>query len=207
MFTGIITAIGTIVQARPLGAGAAFGLRLAIEAPPGYLAGVALGDSIALNGACMTVAGLDAQRNRFDVDVSAESLARTAGLSQPGRVNLEAALRVGDPLGGHIVSGHVDGVGAVARIGAVGESTELQLRCPVELAPLIAVKGSLVVNGVSLTVNSVTDMPDACVVSINLIPHTMAHTTLGDLHSGSQVNLEVDLIARYIARQLQAAKA
>jgi riboflavin synthase len=207
MFTGIITAIGTIVQARPLGAGAAFGLRLAIEAPPGYLAGVGLGDSIALSGACMTVAGLDAQRNRFDVDVSAESLARTAGLSQPGRVNLEAALRVGDPLGGHIVSGHVDGVGAVARIGAVGESTELQLRCPVELAPLIAVKGSLVVNGVSLTVNSVTDMPDACVVSINLIPHTMAHTTLGDLHSGSQVNLEVDLIARYIARQLQAAKA
>lgn len=207
MFTGIVTAIGTIVQASPLGAGAAFGLRLAIETPPGYLAGVALGDSIALNGACMTVAGLDAPRNRFDVDVSAESLARTAGLSQPGRVNLEAALRVGDPLGGHLVSGHVDGVGAVARIEAIGESTQLLLRCPVELAPLIAVKGSLVVNGVSLTVNGVTDAPDACVVSINLIPHTMAHTTLGDLRSGSQVNLEVDLIARYIARQLQAAKA
>jgi riboflavin synthase len=207
MFTGIVTAIGTIVQASPLGAGAAFGLRLAIETPPGYLAGVALGDSIALNGACMTVAGLDAPRNRFDVDVSAESLTRTAGLSQPGRVNLEAALRVGDPLGGHLVSGHVDGVGAVARIEAIGESTELLLRCPVDLAPLVAVKGSLVVNGVSLTVNGVTDAPDACVVSINLIPHTMAHTTLGDLRSGSQVNLEVDLIARYIARQLQAAKA
>ena len=207
MFTGIITAIGSIVQARPLGAGATFGLRLAIEAPPGYLAGVALGDSIALNGACMTVADLDARRNRFDVDVSAESLARTAGLDQPGRVNLETALRVGDPLGGHLVSGHVDGVGSVAGIGAVGESSELQLRCPVELAPLIAVKGSLVVNGVSLTVNSVADMPGACAVSINLIPHTMAHTTLGDLQSGSLVNLEVDLIARYIARQLAAAKA
>ena len=207
MFTGIVTAIGTIVQASPLGAGAAFGLRLAIETPPGYLAGVALGDSIALNGACMTVAGLDAPRNRFDVDVSAESLTRTAGLSQPGRVNLEAALRVGDPLGGHLVSGHVDGVGAVARIEAIGESTELLLRCPVDLAPLVAVKGSLVVNGVSLTVNGVTDAPDACVVSINLIPHTMAHTTLGDLRSDSLVNLEVDLIARYIARQLQAAKA
>jgi riboflavin synthase len=207
MFTGIITAIGTIAHARPLGAGAAFGLRLAIDAPPGYLADVALGDSIALNGACMTVAGLDAQRNRFDVDVSAESLARTAGLDQAGRVNLEVALRAGDPLGGHLVSGHVDGVGSVARIAAVGESTELLLRCPVELAPLIAVKGSLVINGVSLTVNSVTDSPDACVVSINLIPHTMAHTTLGDLQTGSLVNLEVDLIARYIARQLQAARA
>jgi riboflavin synthase len=207
MFTGIITAIGNIAQASPLGAGAAFGLRLTIEAPPGYLAGVALGDSIALNGACMTVAGLDAQGNRFDVDVSAESLARTAGINQPGRVNLEVALRAGDPLGGHLVSGHVDGVASVARIAAVGESTELMLRCPVELAPLIAVKGSLVVNGVSLTVNSVTDTQDACVVSINLIPHTMAHTTLGDLQTGSLVNLEVDLIARYIARQLQAARA
>ena len=206
MFTGIITAIGTIAQARPLGAGAAFGLRLAIEAPPGYLSGVALGDSIALNGACMTVTQLDAQRDRFDVDVSAESLARTAGLNQPGRVNLEVSLRVGDPLGGHLVSGHVDGVGLVARIGAVGESTALLLRCPLELAPLIAVKGSLVVNGVSLTVNRVTDTPDACAVSINLIPHTMAHTTLGDLQSGSLVNLEVDLIARYIARQLQITK-
>jgi riboflavin synthase len=207
MFTGIITAIGTITQTRRLGAGATFGLCLAIETPAGYLSGVALGDSIALNGACMTVADLDAHGNRFGVDVSAESLARTAGLNQPGRVNLELALRVGDPLGGHLVSGHVDGVGSVARVGAVGESTELQLRCPVELASFIAIKGSLVVNGVSLTVNSVTDIPGACVVSINLIPHTMAHTTLGDLQSGSLVNLEVDMIARYIARQLAAAKA
>ena len=207
MFTGIITAIGTIVQARPLGAGTAFGLRLAIDTPPGYLDDVTLGDSIALSGACMTVTGLDAPHNRFEVDVSAESLARTAGLNQPGRVNLELALRVGDHLGGHLVSGHVDGIGTVVGLDAVGESTELRLRCPGELAPLIAIKGSLVVNGVSLTVNTVADASAGCIVSINLIPHTMAHTTLGDLRRGSPVNLEVDLIARYIARQLAAVKS
>ena len=206
MFTGIVTAIGTIVETRPLGAGAAYGSRLVIETPPGYFDGVALGDSIALNGACMTVTHLDAGRNRFEVDVSSESLARTAGLDQLGRVNLELALRVGDRLGGHLVSGHVDGIGAVVGVEPVGESTELRLRCPGELAPLIAVKGSLVVNGVSLTVNGVADVTDGCIASINLIPHTMTHTTLGDLRSGSQVNLEVDLVARYIARQLGAAK-
>ena len=206
MFTGIVTAIGAVVEARALGAGAQFGTRLAIETPARYLDGATLGDSVALNGACMTVTRLDAPHNRFEVDVSAESLARTVGLHQPGRVNLELALRAGDRLGGHLVSGHVDGIGSVVEIAAVGESTELRLRCPGELAPLIAVKGSLVVNGVSLTVNSVTDLADGCVVSINLIPHTMAHTTLGDLRNGSAVNLEVDLIARYIARQLAAAK-
>lgn len=206
MFTGIVTAIGTVVEARPLGADARFGSRLAIETPAGYLEGATLGDSIALNGACMTVTGLDARLNRFEVDVSAESLARTAGLHQPGRVNLELALRLGDRLGGHLVSGHVDGTGSVVGLEAVGESTELRLHCPGELAPLIAVKGSLVVNGVSLTVNTVAEVPGGCVVSINLIPHTTAHTTLGDLQPGSSVNLEVDLIARYIARQLAAAK-
>ena len=206
MFTGIVTAIGTIVEAHPLGSGAQFGSRLALETPAGYLDGATLGDSIALNGACMTVTGLDGRRNRFEVDVSAESLARTAGLHQPGRVNLELALRVGDRLGGHLVSGHVDGIGSVAAVRTVGESTELRLHCPSELAPLIAVKGSLVVNGVSLTVNSVADIPGGCVASINLIPHTMTHTTLGDLQPGSLVNLEADLIARYIARQLAAAK-
>lgn len=207
MFTGIITAIGTITEARPLGSGAQFGLRLAIDTPARYLEGTTLGDSIALNGACMTVTGLDGPRDRFEVDVSAESLARTVGLGQPGRVNLELALRLGDRLGGHLVSGHVDGVGSVSHIAAVGESTELRLHCPSELAPLIAVKGSLVVNGVSLTINTVADISGGCIASINLIPHTLTHTTLGDLRSGSLVNLEVDLIARYIARQLQAAKA
>ena len=204
MFTGIITALGTIASVQPLGASAAHGVRLAIDTPQGYLDDVALGDSIALNGACMTVTWLDAAQGRFEVDVSTESLARTTGLAAPGRVNLELALRVGDRLGGHLVSGHVDGVGSVAKIEAIGESTELQLRCPRELAHLIAVKGSLVVNGVSLTVNTVNDSADGCICSINLIPHTMAHTTLGELRPRSSVNLEVDLIARYIERQLAA---
>ena len=206
MFTGIVTAIGTVIEVRPLGAGERFGIRLLVGTPAGYLDGTTLGDSIALNGACMTVTGLDAPANRFEVDVSAESLARTSGLRRPGRVNLELALRVGDRLGGHLVSGHVDGIGTVIAMAAVGESTELRLRCPGELAPLIAVKGSLVVDGVSLTVNTVADTPEGCIASINLIPHTMAHTTLGDLQPGSPVNLEADLIARYIARQLAATR-
>jgi riboflavin synthase len=204
MFTGIVTAVGTIVQAVPLGSGAGYGLRLTVEAPAGYLQGVAGGDSIALNGACMTVTDLDAARGRFGVDISAESLARTAGLQQPGRVNLELALRAGDRLGGHLVSGHVDGIGMVDETHAVGESTLLQLRCPPGLERFIAVKGSLVVNGVSLTVNSVVDRSDGCLVSINLIPYTMAETTLGELRRGSPVNLEVDLIARYVERLLAA---
>jgi len=206
MFTGIITAIGRIVDVGPLGGHASFGLRLTLDAPAGYLDDSKLGDSIALNGACMTVTGLDATRHRFEVDISAESLARTTGLDRRGRVNLELALRVGDRLGGHLVSGHVDGIGSVVGIAPVGESTEVRLRCPPELARLIAVKGSLVVQGVSLTVNRVTDRPDGCEVSINLIPHTLTHTTLGELRPGSTVNLEVDLIARYIERQLSAAK-
>jgi riboflavin synthase len=206
MFTGIITAIGTIREAAPLGADAAFGTRLTVETPPNYLDDVLLGDSVALNGACMTVAQLDAVQHRFHVDVSAESLARTAGLARPGRVNLELAMRVGDRLGGHLVSGHVDGIGSVTRLDAIGESTELQLLCPAELARFIAVKGSLVVNGVSLTVNRVTDRADGCLISINLVPHTMAHTTLGELRAGSPVNLEIDLIARYVERLVSAGR-
>jgi riboflavin synthase len=207
MFTGIVTAVGTIVQVRPLGANATFGLRLTIETPAGYLEGVVMGDSIAMGGACMTVTGLDAPSNRLEVDVSAESLARTTGLDRPGRINLELALRLGDRLGGHLVSGHVDGIGRVVKLQAMGESTELQLRCPAEFAPLIAVKGSLVVDGVSLTVNRVVDSAQGCIVSINLIPHTMAQTTLGELGEGSAVNLEVDLIARYIERLLAGRRA
>lgn len=207
MFTGIVTAVGRIVDSRATSADQALDLHLVVETPRGYLDGVTLGDSIALNGACMTVTTLQVANCRFGVDVSAESLARTTGLDRPGRVNLELALRVGDRLGGHLVSGHVDGVGSVVGINAVGESTELRVKCPSELSPLIAVKGSLVVHGVSLTVNSVTDLPDGCVVSINLIPHTMACTTFGDLRTGSLVNLEVDLIARYIARQLESTGA
>ncbi len=200
MFTGIISAIGTITHARTLGDTAAHGLRLVIETPGGYLDGVAPGDSIALNGACMTAASLDVGAHRFEVDISGESLARTAGLDRPGRVNLELALRAGDRLGGHLVSGHVDGVGTIERMRSIGESTELVLRCPAELARFIAVKGSLVVNGVSLTVNRVDDQAGGCSVSINLIPHTLAHTTLGELRAGGRVNLEIDLIARYVER-------
>ncbi|HEU5297472.1 MAG TPA: riboflavin synthase [Burkholderiaceae bacterium] len=204
MFTGIVSAVGRIVQVTPLGSGGSFGVRLAVDTPSRYLDGVATGDSIALNGACMTVSRLDAPQDRFEVDVSAESLGRTAGLQHPGRVNLELALRAGDRLGGHLVSGHVDGIGTVLRMQTVGESTELLLHCPAELARFVAVKGSLVVNGVSLTVNSVTDRADGCVVSINLIPHTMAQTTLSELRDGSSVNLEVDLIARYVERLVSA---
>jgi riboflavin synthase len=206
MFTGIISAVGTITQARALGATPAFGLRLVIAAPAGYLAGVAPGDSIALNGACMTVAALDAASSRFEVDISGESLARTTSLDAPGGVNLELALRAGDRLGGHLVSGHVDGIGTVEEMRGVGESTELVLRCPVDLARFIAVKGSLVVNGVSLTVNRVDDQADGCSVSINLIPHTLSHTTLGELRAGARVNLEIDLIARYVERLVSAPR-
>jgi riboflavin synthase len=204
MFTGIITAVGTITHTQALGATPAHGLRLVIETPPGYLDGVRLGDSITLNGACMTAVSLDTAIHRFEVDVSGESLLRTTGLDHPGRVNLELALRVGDRLGGHLVSGHVDGIGAVEQMRTAGESTELMLRCPPGLARFIAVKGSLVVNGVSLTVNRVDDRPDTCNVSINLIPHTLSHTTLSELAPGSRANLEIDLIARYVERLVSA---
>lgn len=202
MFTGIITGVGRIVEVAALGADAAHGSRLTVQAPAGYLDDVALGDSIAINGACMTAVHLDAAGARFHVDVSAESLARTAGLDAPGAVNLEKALRATDRLGGHLVSGHVDDVGVVARFEPVGESWLLQVRAPSELRPYLAYKGSVAVDGVSLTVNEVADQADGCLFSINLIPHTVQHTTLHELAPGSRVNLEIDLVARYVARML-----
>ena len=202
MFTGIVTAIGQIRQAAPLGAGSAYGVRLTLQTPAGYLDDVAPGDSIALNGACMTVTALDAPAGRFDVEVSAESLARTCGLNAPGPVNLEKALRAQDRLGGHIVSGHVDGIGQVLQLAAVGESWLLRVRAPRELAPFLAYKGSVAVNGVSLTINSVQDSAQGCEFSINLIAHTVQHTTLGQLAAGSAVNLEIDTVARYVQRML-----
>jgi riboflavin synthase len=205
MFTGIVTAVGRIVDSAPLGTEREHGRRLTVETPAGYLADVALGDSIALNGACMTVTSLDALSSRFTVDVSAESLARTAGLAQTGPVNLEKALRANDRLGGHLVSGHVDGIGTVTHFAPVGESWELRVAAPKELARFVAYKGSITVNGVSLTVNRVDDRPDGCEFSINLIPHTVAHTTLGTLAAGARVNLEADLIARYVERMLRPA--
>ncbi|HEY2926900.1 riboflavin synthase [Piscinibacter sp.] len=205
MFTGIVTALARIAEAAPLGPDPSHGRRLTVETPAGYLDDVQLGDSIALNGACMTVTSFDAAAHRFSVDISAESLDKTAGLVEPGPVNLEKALRAHDRLGGHIVSGHVDGIGQVTHFAPVGESWELRLRSPRELAKFLAYKGSITVNGVSLTVNRVTDHSDHCEFSINLIPHTLEHTTLGTLKVGTAVNLEVDLIARYVERMLSAA--
>jgi riboflavin synthase len=202
MFTGIVTAVGNIVDVHPLGASAAHGKRLRIRTPEAYLARVQIGDSIALNGACMTVTTFDAAGSWFEIEISAESLARTAGLDAPGAVNLELALRADDRLGGHWVTGHVDGLGRVAAFEPVGESWRLAVRVPRTLAAYMAVKGSIVVQGASLTINRVTDLSDACEVEINLIPHTLQCPTLGSLCNGQAVNVEVDLIARYVARIL-----
>jgi riboflavin synthase len=204
MFTGIITGVGRIAAVHDLGSSLQHGKRLTVEAPAGYLGDVGLGDSIALNGACMTVVSFDAVAGSFTVDVSAESLDKTAGLAQTGPINLEKALRAHDRLGGHIVAGHVDGIGSVTRFEQVGESWELRVLAPRGLAKYLAYKGSITVNGVSLTVNSVADLDDGCEVSINLIPHTVENTALGHLRAGSRVNLEIDLIARYVERMLSA---
>jgi riboflavin synthase len=207
VFTGIITGVGRILNAAPLGAASSHGVRLRIGTPPAYLDDVGLGDSIALNGACMTVVEFDPAKNQFSVDVSAESLQRTAGLASTGEVNLEKALRVGDRLGGHLVSGHVDGVGHVTAFTPVGESRELRIGVPPSLARYLAYKGSITVNGVSLTVNRVVDTPTGCEISINLIPHTLVSTTLGTLQAGQAVNLEIDTVARYVERMLGAPAA
>jgi riboflavin synthase len=205
MFTGIITGVGRIADLHALGSSLDHGKRLGIEVPEGYLDDVGLGDSIALNGACMTVTSLDLPARRFTIDISAESLARTTGLGQVGTpVNLEKALRPQDRLGGHIVSGHVDGIGRVTHFGQVGESWELRVMAPPELGKYLAYKGSITVNGVSLTVNRVADSTDGCEFSINLIPHTVENTTLGTLATGSAVNLEIDTVARYVERMLAA---
>jgi riboflavin synthase len=202
MFTGIITAIGRISAIQDLGAGVQYGKRLTIVASPEYLADVGLGDSIAINGACMTVTTFDVARGEFTIDVSAESLDKTTGLTQSGAVNLEKALRANDRLGGHIVSGHVDGVGQVSYFAQLGESWELRIQAPVELAKYLAYKGSITVNGVSLTVNRVADNATGCEISINLIPHTVDNTALSTLQAGAQVNLEIDTVARYCERML-----
>ena len=207
MFTGIITGVGRITAADDLGNSSFHGKRLSIQTPAGYLDDVSLGDSIALNGACMTVTTLDTAASRFTIEISAESLNKTAGLAAEGPINLEKALRAHDRLGGHIVSGHVDGVGTVTRFTPVGESWLLQIKSPLSLAKYLAIKGSITVNGVSLTVNTVKDEADGCEFSINLIPHTVQNTALGQLTEGRQVNLEIDLIARYCERMLSVNPA
>jgi riboflavin synthase len=206
MFTGIITGMGRIVAIHSLGSSSHHGKRLTIQAPPGYLDDVGLGDSIAHNGACMTITSLEPASHQFTIDISAESLDKTCGLDQIGIINLEKALRANDRLGGHMVSGHVDGIGRVTHFAQIGESWALRILAPREMGKYLAYKGSITVNGVSLTINRVADLggeTPGCEVSINLIPHTVHNTALGQLAAGSQVNLEIDLIARYVERMLQ----
>ncbi|HNN08964.1 MAG TPA: riboflavin synthase [Azospira sp.] len=195
MFSGIVAAVGRITHLSARG-DEKNTVRLTIEAGALGLDDVALGDSIACNGVCLTVVELEG--NHFRVDVSPETFSCTVGLAAPGAINLEKALRVSDRLGGHIVSGHVDGVGEVLRFDAVGDNRLLEIRAPKALARYIARKGSITVNGTSLTTNDVegTDF------TINLIPHTLQNTTLHLLAPGAKVNLEVDLIARYCERLL-----
>ena len=201
MFTGIITAIGEITKIASKGDG----FHLEISTPATYLDDVVIGDSIAIQGACMTVTGL--RGALFECDISQESISKTAGLDKPSKVNLEKALRFNDRLGGHLVSGHVDGVGKVSEFKPVDNdpyaSWKLVIVASKSLAPYLAYKGSVVVNGVSLTVNQAgsKELPE-CPIEINIIPHTLAQTTLGQLKAGDAVNLEVDLIARYVARML-----
>lgn len=201
MFTGIISAIGEIQKAEPILKAPDSGVRLHVLAHDFDMSRVRLGDSIAIQGACMTVVEFDA--GSFDVEVSQESLKRCVGLDKPGPVNLEHAMRLGDTLDGHMVSGHVDGTGTVVSFEQVGESRELVIQTPADLSKFLARKGSLAVNGVSLTLNRVTDNASGTEVSINLIPHTIEHTTLQYLTAGDSVNLEVDLIARYAERVLE----
>jgi riboflavin synthase len=193
MFTGIIEAVGRVREVKP----AAGGLRMTIDANPLPLADVKIGDSIAVDGVCLTVVELAAQRLAFDV--SRETLACTAGFAPDAHVNLEKSLRLADRLGGHLVSGHVDGIGSVVRFDAAGDNRLLGIEVPRDIAGYIARKGSIAVNGVSLTVNAV----DGTRFEINLIPHTLAATNLHMLMMAAKVNVEVDLLARYVERILK----
>lgn len=197
MFTGIVASVGKITALQALEQG----LRLTIEASGLDLADVQIGDSIAHNGVCLTV--IEKAGSTYKVDVSRETLDCTVGLGGLNEINLEKALRLADRLGGHLVAGHVDGVGTVTEFERIGESHHLAIRAPQELAHYIARKGSITVNGVSLTTNSVTGREFTC----NLIPHTLEMTTLRHLQTGSRVNLEVDLIARYCERLLGMGKS
>lgn len=192
MFTGIVAAIGRVTRIDPL----TEGVRLRINCGDLSMADARLGDSICVNGVCLTAVELGP--DHFDADVSRETLDCTVGLDSLGEVNLEKSLTLADRLGGHLVSGHVDGVGRVVRFEAVGESWFLQIEAPDEIAGYIARKGSVTVNGTSLTVNHV----ERRIFDINIIPHTRAVTTFRSLQSGDRVNLEVDLIARYCERLL-----
>jgi riboflavin synthase len=195
MFTGIVEAMGEVREIAP----GQLGARIVIDAGALDLSDVRIGDSIAVNGCCLTVVGLEP--GAFRVDVSQETLERTTGFEAGASANLEKSLRVSDRLGGHLVSGHVDGRGEVTRRDQVGESWLLEVRVPIDLAKYVARKGSITLNGVSLTVNRV----EADRFEVNLIPHTLEVTNLRALRPGAQVNVEVDLIARYLERLLTAS--
>lgn len=196
MFTGIIQAIGKVERCEPHGEDQ----RLAIRAGALDLSDVQLGDSIAVNGVCLTV--IDKHTASFNVDVSAETLRCTTGFALDSEVNLEKALRLADRLGGHLVSGHVDGMGEAIRFEPAGDCFVLEVAAPDAIAKYIAAKGSITIDGVSLTVNHVAGNR----FDVNLIPHTLEVTTLKQLKSGSHVNLEVDLLARYAERLLNYVK-
>jgi riboflavin synthase len=201
MFTGIITDIGTVRSAEARG-----DLRLTIAC--GYdMAGVDLGASIACSGVCLTV--VDKGEDWFAVDVSAETQKRTVDRHwrEGGKLNLERALRLGDELGGHLVTGHVDGVGEVFLGMPKGDSREVVIEAPADLAQFIAEKGSITVDGVSLTVNDVTDDRGITSFTVNIIPHTVAHTTLGSIGGSDKVNLEIDILARYLDRMIAARRS
>jgi len=199
MFTGIVQAVGRIAMVEARGDG----LRIALDAGFDDVADCAVGDSISVSGCCLTI--VEIQGSMLAFDVSAETLRCTTGLDRIGDANVEMALRLADRLGGHLVSGHVDGVGTVTYFNVVpgddGGSWELEIEAPRELARFIAMKGSIAVDGVSLTVNDVDDTR----FRVNLIPHTLSVTTLGNLTTGARVNLEVDLVARYVERLLAAS--
>jgi riboflavin synthase len=194
MFTGLVQAVGRIEQVERRERG----LRLVVQAAPIDSSSLKVGDSVAVNGCCLTA--MKVEGTRFQVDVSEQTLTTTANLDRCGDVNLELSLALGERIGGHLMYGHVDAVGTVMSVSAVGESSELVVRAPRSLAAYLAYKGSLAVDGVSLTINRVQDSNAACDVWINLIPHTRAVTTLGQLAIGQSVNLEADPLARYAER-------
>lgn len=202
MFTGIIETTGIVAEATQTDAN----LRLVINAPKLGMHQVAIGDSIAVNGCCLTVVEKTAET--FSVDVSNETRTLTTGLKLGAQVNLEKSLRYGDRLGGHLVSGHIDGIGSIRAMEDLGASWRLEIEAPHNMAKFIARKGSVAVNGVSLTVNRVSDLPNGnCAFEINIIPHTWQVTTIRGLIPGGKVNLEIDLLARYLERMAEVSAA
>lgn len=205
MFTGIIQIIGHINHIQALNYPNYSGVQLTVHADTQFMFNVTLGDSIAIQGACMTATQLCYQNNTvigFKADVSHESLSKTVGLNRCGLVNLEKSLCLSTPLGGHLVTGHVDGLGQIKHLQAIGESWQLTVMTPLSMAKFFAIKGSAVINGVSLTINHVNDHETGCDLIFNLIPYTWQHTTLSQLKIDDLVNIEIDLIARYLERMI-----